>query len=119
MVQKALNIYVEDTGTGIPAEPLSRIGRPFEQLGKTYENGMKGSGLGLAIARSLVDLHGGSMRVRSSVGAGTIVMIHLPEPEEAGRFKVLIAAKAPRRAETQTLLRARAAQSVMRSASNR
>ena len=46
---------------------------------------MKGSGLGLAIARSLVDLHGGSIRIRSSVGNGTIVLVHLPEPRDVPR----------------------------------
>jgi two-component system, cell cycle sensor histidine kinase PleC len=78
MVQGALNIYVEDTGMGIPPAPLARLGRPFEQLNGTLDNGMKGSGLGLAIARSLVDLHGGSIRIRSSLGNGTIVLVHLP-----------------------------------------
>ena len=44
----------------------------------SLDNGMRGSGLGLAIAHALVGLHRGSMRVRSSVGAGTIVMVRLP-----------------------------------------
>jgi two-component system cell cycle sensor histidine kinase PleC len=98
MVQGALNIYVEDTGMGIAPAPLSRLGRPFEQLdGTALANGMKGSGLGLAIARSLVDLHGGSMRIRSSVGSGTIVLVHIPEPRDVPRQKILLAAAAPRR----------------------
>ncbi len=42
---------------------------------------MKGSGLGLAIARSLVEMHRGSLRIRSRVGKGTVVMIHLPAPD--------------------------------------
>ena len=37
-----------------------------------------GSGLGLAIARSLAELHGGALRIRSCDGVGTIVMVHLP-----------------------------------------
>jgi two-component system cell cycle sensor histidine kinase PleC len=74
----AVNVYVEDTGVGIPTDALSRIGRPFEQLNSPLQNGIKGSGLGLAIARSLAELHGGSLRIRSSVGAGTIVRIRLP-----------------------------------------
>ncbi len=78
MRARAMNIYVEDTGIGIPAEALRRIARPFEQRGPAMRNGMKGSGLGLAIARSLVELHGGTMRIRSSVGSGTIVGIQLP-----------------------------------------
>ena len=73
-----INIFIEDTGIGIAKEHLDRFGRPFELLDGKLENGNKGSGLGVAIAKSLVDMHGGSIRVRSFVGAGTIVMIHLP-----------------------------------------
>lgn len=85
MVQGAMNIYVGDTGIGIPASKLARLGKPFEQLDGALENGMKGSGLGLAIARSLVDLHGGSMRIRSSLGNGTIVLVHLPQRRKISR----------------------------------
>ena len=97
LIQGALNVYVQDTGMGIAAEPLARLGRPFEQLDGSLDNGMKGSGLGLAIARSLVDLHGGSMRIRSTVGAGTIVRVHLPQARDAPRQKLLLATAAPRR----------------------
>ena len=78
LMDGAVNVYVEDTGVGIPAEALARIGRPFEQLNPPLQNGIKGSGLGLAIARSLAELHGGSLRIRSHVGAGTIVRVRLP-----------------------------------------
>ena len=77
-VQGALNILVEDTGVGIAPEAMARLGRPFEQSDKTLKNGMRGSGLGLAIARSLVDLHGGTLRIRSQQGVGTVVHINLP-----------------------------------------
>jgi two-component system cell cycle sensor histidine kinase PleC len=74
-----LNIYVADNGIGIPSERLHRIGRPFEQVeGGETARSHKGSGLGLAIARSLCELHGGALRVRSEVGTGTIVMVRLP-----------------------------------------
>ncbi|PNG27235.1 PAS domain-containing sensor histidine kinase [Methylocella silvestris] len=97
-VQGALNVYIEDTGVGIAPAAQARLGRPFEQLGGSLDNGMKGSGLGLAIARSLVDLHGGSMRIRSTVGSGTIVLVHLPQWRDAPRQKLLLAAAAaPRR----------------------
>ncbi len=75
----ATNIYVEDSGIGISAEALVQLGHPFEQCNSRLENGFKGSGLGLAIARSLVDLHGGSLRIRSTLGKGTIVLVHLPK----------------------------------------
>ena len=71
-------IYVEDTGVGIDPEILPKLGRPFAQVDSPLENGNKGSGLGLAIARSLIELHGGALTLRSSLGAGTIVRIRLP-----------------------------------------
>ncbi len=74
----SIDICVQDGGVGIPREALTRIGRPFEQIGAPLANGMKGSGLGLAIARSLVELHGGSLKIRSTVGVGTIVRMRLP-----------------------------------------
>jgi two-component system cell cycle sensor histidine kinase PleC len=91
-IGRAINVYVEDTGIGIPADALRRIARPFEQRGPAMRNGMKGSGLGLAIARSLIELHGGSMRIRSAVGSGTIVLIHLPIPADMDSRADIVAA---------------------------
>ena len=82
-VGEAINIYIEDTGIGMSAGAVQRLGRPFEQPGPIFENGMKGSGLGLAIARSLIELHEGTLRIRSTEGAGTIVLVHLPAPGRA------------------------------------
>ncbi|MGI6247208.1 MAG: PAS domain-containing sensor histidine kinase [Pseudochelatococcus sp.] len=73
-----VHLYVEDTGIGIPAEALKKLGRPFEQVETEFARSYKGSGLGLAIARSLAELHGGGLRIRSSVGNGTVVMVSLP-----------------------------------------
>lgn len=73
-----IDLYVQDHGAGIPRDALARVGRPFEQIETSLANGMKGSGLGLAIARSLVELHGGSLKIRSSVGLGTVVRMRLP-----------------------------------------
>ncbi len=74
----AVNIFVEDTGVGISQESLADLGRPFGQAGTAMNDGYRGSGLGLAIAKSLVEMHGGHLRIRSTVGSGTIVMLHLP-----------------------------------------
>jgi two-component system cell cycle sensor histidine kinase PleC len=82
-VPGATNIYVEDNGVGIASEALEHLGRPFEQYDARLEDGFKGSGLGLAIARSLADLHGGSLRIRSTPGKGTIVLVHLPKSHAA------------------------------------
>jgi two-component system, cell cycle sensor histidine kinase PleC len=104
----ATNIYVEDSGIGIPPEALPRLGRPFEQWNNVLDNGMKGSGLGLAIARSLVDLHGGTMRVRSILGRGTIVLVRLPVQEATPQPKFVSAAALPRRPPPTALQRATA-----------
>lgn len=85
-VPGALNIFVEDTGIGIPKDKIDRIGRPFEQVEGDFTRSYQGSGLGLAIARSLTELHGGSLRLRSAIGAGTIVMVHLPLDGGTGRI---------------------------------
>jgi two-component system, cell cycle sensor histidine kinase PleC len=82
-------IYVEDTGPGIASADLSRLGRPFEQADTTLANGMKGSGLGLAIANSLVELHGGSLRINSTLGEGSVVLVALPRSPIAQRFLTL------------------------------
>ena len=80
----AVTISIEDTGIGIPKELLSRIGQPFEQVQNQFSKSTGGSGLGLAISRSLAQLHGGAMKVRSKEGVGTIVSIRMPLecPEE-------------------------------------
>lgn len=76
-----INIYVEDTGIGIPKEALGKLGRPFEQVENQFTKTHKGSGLGLAIARSLVEMHDGTMRIRSTVGVGTVILVRLPLQE--------------------------------------
>ncbi len=74
----AMNLYIEDTGIGIPKDAIDKLGRPFEQVENQFSKSHKGSGLGLAIAKSLTELHGGSMRIRSTVGVGTVVLVRLP-----------------------------------------
>ncbi|MBA4790291.1 MAG: PAS-domain containing protein [Rhizobiales bacterium] len=71
-------IAIEDSGIGIPRHALAKIGRPFEQVESQFTKTYKGSGLGLAIAKSLTELHGGAMRIRSTEGEGTSVVIRLP-----------------------------------------
>ncbi|KQP32718.1 PAS domain-containing sensor histidine kinase [Methylobacterium sp. Leaf100] len=76
----AVNIFIEDTGIGIPKAALRRLGAPFQQVETNLTRTYKGSGLGLAIARSMAELHGGSLRLRSQEGLGTIVFVRLPMP---------------------------------------
>ncbi len=69
---------IADTGIGIAPHSLARLGRPFEQVESQLTKTYHGSGLGLAIARSLTQLHGGTMKLRSKLGAGTVVRVSLP-----------------------------------------
>jgi two-component system, cell cycle sensor histidine kinase DivJ len=73
-----LVLRVSDTGVGIAADDLARVGNPFFQAGKTYQRRHEGTGLGLSIVKSLVGLHAGEMSVQSKLGEGTTVAVALP-----------------------------------------
>jgi two-component system cell cycle sensor histidine kinase PleC len=75
---RAVIIGIKDNGIGIPRQALQKLGRPFEQVESQLTKRHQGSGLGLAIAKSLVELHGGAIRIRSRLGRGTLVMVRLP-----------------------------------------
>ena len=77
-VSGALMLTIEDNGCGIPKEALGKLGRPFEQVQNQFSKNHTGSGLGLAISRSLAQLHGGALKIRSTEGAGTIVSVRIP-----------------------------------------
>jgi signal transduction histidine kinase len=68
---------VSDDGVGIPEEVLPAIFSPFESHAPQGRRG--GAGLGLSIVRSLAELHGGDVRIRSEEGKGTTAIVRLPE----------------------------------------
>jgi len=65
-------IEFEDTGTGIAADDLPRVGQPF------YTTKQGGTGLGLTIASRIVERHGGALVLESTPGRGTTVRVALP-----------------------------------------
>jgi PAS domain S-box-containing protein len=71
-----IEIFVKDYGTGIKAEELSKLFKPFQQTKSKTEK--EGTGLGLAITKRLVELHGGSIKVNSEWGKGTTFTIRIP-----------------------------------------
>jgi two-component system cell cycle sensor histidine kinase PleC len=73
-----VRIAIADTGVGIPRDALAKLGRPFEQVESHITKSHHGSGLGLAIAKSLTEIHAGTMRIRSTPGKGTFVLLRLP-----------------------------------------
>jgi two-component system, cell cycle sensor histidine kinase PleC len=85
-------LIIADTGIGIAPQSLVRLGRPFEQVESQMTKTYHGSGLGLAIARSLTQLHGGSMRLRSKLDAGTVVRVTLPRDAYTATAMISVAA---------------------------
>jgi two-component system cell cycle sensor histidine kinase PleC len=92
-----ITIAIRDTGIGIEKDALQKLGRPFEQVESQLTKSHQGSGLGLAIAKSLTELHGGRMRIRSAPGKGTMVVVRLPRvPKLAPKEPAEIQAERPR-----------------------
>jgi cell cycle sensor histidine kinase DivJ len=72
------HISVTDTGIGIKADDLPRLGDPFFQVRSGYDRNYEGAGLGLSLVRGLVGLHDGSVIMESAFGVGTRVTAVLP-----------------------------------------
>ncbi len=89
-----VNLFVADTGCALSAGDLGTMVDPFGHIDVMLQDGCKGSGLGVAIARSLVELHGGTMRLRSSPQIGSLVLIHLPVEMEPVQLSLPMSAAA-------------------------
>jgi signal transduction histidine kinase len=76
---EGLRLTIHDTGAGIPPRQLAHIFEKFYQADNQDSAAHGGTGLGLAIAKQIVTAHGGDITVESTVGAGTIFRIVLPE----------------------------------------
>jgi signal transduction histidine kinase len=71
-------LTVKDQGIGMDAKDIDKVFQKFSRLDNPLSNATEGSGLGLYWAKKIVDLHGGSITVRSHLGKGTAVVIALP-----------------------------------------
>lgn len=72
-------LSVSDTGIGIPEEHLEHIFERFYRVDKGRSRALGGTGLGLSIVKHVVQLHGGSMQVKSTPGKGTHFLIKIPD----------------------------------------
>jgi len=83
-VGDTLEIAVQDTGIGIPADQHEAIFDKFYQIGQRQSGGLDGTGLGLAITRRLVEEHGGAIRLASELGVGSRFTFSIPVSGPAG-----------------------------------
>jgi signal transduction histidine kinase/HAMP domain-containing protein len=84
-VPGAVAVGVRDTGSGIAAEHLPRIFERFYRVDPGRSRDQGGTGLGLSIVRHLTEAHGGHVSVESTVGVGTTLLAHFPEPSGIDR----------------------------------
>jgi two-component system heavy metal sensor histidine kinase CusS len=75
---QSLSVTITDNGIGIKAEELNSIFERFYRSPGARGHDTRGSGLGLSIAKSIMDLHGGTIDIRSESGKGTTVILHFP-----------------------------------------
>ena len=78
-----VELYVRDTGIGIPAEELPRLFERFYRVDKARSRELGGTGLGLSIVKHLVAAHNGAARVESRAGQGSTFFFTLPGDESA------------------------------------
>jgi PAS domain S-box-containing protein len=81
-------LTVEDSGIGMAPEMVAAAMESFRQVDGSLARRFEGAGLGLSIAKSLAELHGGSLRIQSEVGDGTAVTIALPATRVGAAAKV-------------------------------
>jgi signal transduction histidine kinase len=80
----ALELSVADTGMGIQTRDLPLLFQPFRQIDTGLQRQHEGTGLGLAICRRLTELLGGTVRVESTFGSGSVFTVMLPLEPEVG-----------------------------------
>ena len=76
--RKWYGIRIRDNGRGIPQEEIDRITEPFYMVDKSRSRKEGGAGLGMSLCQRILQLHGGSWKMKSTLGEGTEILIRLP-----------------------------------------
>jgi len=82
--ESGIVIKIEDTGIGISEEDLPKVKSAFGQVDSELSRKYDGSGLGLPLSISMVELHGGTLELDSTVGVGTTVTMRFPSSRIVG-----------------------------------
>src|SRR5262245_50054580 len=82
MVNGSVELQVRDTGVGIPDGQREKVFQRFHRVEKVSGRTHEGTGIGLALVQELVKLHGGSVGVKSAVGAGSTFTVTIPRGKE-------------------------------------
>ena len=77
-VRQLFQFSVIDTGIGIAQADLTRLFQPFVQVDSALNRQFDGTGLGLALVQKIIDIHGGSIEVKSEIGRGSRFTVNLP-----------------------------------------
>lgn len=74
----SVQIRVSDTGVGISETDMSKLFQPFNQLNSCHHHEYEGTGLGLALVKKFVEMHGGTIWVKSKIGEGSTFVFTIP-----------------------------------------
>jgi signal transduction histidine kinase len=75
---QGFSLTVSDTGIGIATDDIPRVLQPFEQVESSLSRSHNGTGLGLPLTAAMMQLHGGTIEIKSEIERGTTVAIHFP-----------------------------------------
>lgn len=76
---RSFEITIKDTGRGIAEDDIPKVLEPFKQVENIMTRTHEGSGLGLPLSKRLVELHGGTLTIKSELNVGTTVTVRLPQ----------------------------------------
>ena len=77
--QDSLAITVSDTGVGMDEDDMAKALRVFGQADSELDRKHEGNGLGLPLTKGLMELHGGTMEIKSKKGHGTAITVTFPK----------------------------------------
>jgi two-component system cell cycle sensor histidine kinase PleC len=89
-----VSVAIADTGIGIPEDALARLGRRSSRSRASSPRAIRARAWGSRSRKSLTELHSGSMRIRSTLGQGTMVLLRLPVTRPAAAREELAEAAA-------------------------